>query len=185
MQWLKCHGKSPSFWFLGPFPFQITSEALGNIRTVAGIGVEKRFIKAFEVELETSYKTAVKKANVYGLCFAFSQAVSYFASSSAYRFGGYLIAEEGLHFSYVFRWDIPKMTTQDGHSRGNSWICPLTSLLPSKPFPLKAAGFALFQSSMGCETLPLDLAASQTSMCVCLSPEGLGSSWACFLHESF
>lgn len=65
--------------------------------------MEKRFIKAFEVELETSYKTAVKKANVYGLCFAFSQAVSYFASSSAYRFGGYLIAEEGLHFSYVFR----------------------------------------------------------------------------------
>ncbi|XP_041487598.1 bile salt export pump [Microtus oregoni] len=82
---------------------QITSEALGNIRTVAGIGVEKRFIKAFEAELETSYRTSVKKANVYGLCFAFSQAVSYFASSSAYRYGGYLIAEEGLHFSYVFR----------------------------------------------------------------------------------
>ncbi|XP_049977882.1 bile salt export pump [Alexandromys fortis] len=82
---------------------QITSEALGNIRTVAGMGVEKRFIKAFEAELETSYRTSVKKANVYGLCFAFSQAVSYFASSSAYRYGGYLIAEEGLHFSYVFR----------------------------------------------------------------------------------
>ncbi|CAO2597186.1 Bile salt export pump [Lemmus lemmus] len=82
---------------------QITSEALGNIRTVAGMGVEKRFIKAFEAELETSYRTAVKKANVYGLCFAFSQAVSFFASSSAYRYGGYLIAEEGLHFSYVFR----------------------------------------------------------------------------------
>ncbi|XP_075841088.1 bile salt export pump [Microtus pennsylvanicus] len=82
---------------------QITSEALGNIRTVAGIGVEKRFIKAFEAELETSYRTAVKKANIYGLCFAFSQAVSYFASASAYRYGGYLIAEEGLHFSYVFR----------------------------------------------------------------------------------
>lgn len=82
---------------------QITSEALSSIRTVAGIGVERRFIKAFEAELEKSYKTAVRKANIYGLCFAFSQAISFFASSSGYRYGSYLIAEEGLHFSFVFR----------------------------------------------------------------------------------
>ncbi|KAL1786649.1 bile salt export pump [Sigmodon hispidus] len=82
---------------------QITSEALSSIRTVAGIGVEKRFIKAFEAELETSYKTAVRKANVYGVCYAFSQGISFIASSSGYRYGGYLIAQEGLHFSYVFR----------------------------------------------------------------------------------
>ncbi|XP_040601442.1 bile salt export pump isoform X2 [Mesocricetus auratus] len=82
---------------------QITSEALGNIRTVAGMGVERRFTNAFEVELESSYHTAVRKANVYGLCFAFSQAISFFASSSGYRYGGYLIVQEGLHFSYVFR----------------------------------------------------------------------------------
>nr|XP_034351500.1 bile salt export pump isoform X2 [Arvicanthis niloticus] len=82
---------------------QISSEALGNIRTVAGIGVEGRFIKAFEVELETSYKTAVRKANIYGLCYAFSQAISFLANSAAYRYGGYLIAHEGLSFSHVFR----------------------------------------------------------------------------------
>ncbi|XP_036041396.1 bile salt export pump isoform X2 [Onychomys torridus] len=82
---------------------QITSEALSSIRTVAGIGVERRFIKAFEAELEKSYKTAVRKANIYGLCFAFSQAISFFASSFGYRYGSYLIAEEGLHFSFVFR----------------------------------------------------------------------------------
>ncbi|MEJ1278208.1 ATP-binding cassette sub-family B (MDR/TAP) member 11 [Cricetulus griseus] len=82
---------------------QITGEALGSIRTVAGMGVERRFIKAFEVELEKSYQTAVQKANIYGLCFAFSQAISFLTSSSGYRYGSYLITEEGLHFSYVFR----------------------------------------------------------------------------------
>ncbi|XP_051022358.1 bile salt export pump [Acomys russatus] len=82
---------------------QITSEALGSIRTVAGIGVERRFIKEFEVELELSYRTAVRKANIYGLCYAFSQGLSYLANSSAYRYGGYLMAQEELHFSYVFR----------------------------------------------------------------------------------
>ncbi|XP_029392596.1 bile salt export pump [Mus pahari] len=82
---------------------QITNEALSNIRTVAGIGVEGRFIKAFEVELETSYKTAIRKANVYGICYAFSQGLSFLASSVAYRYGGYLIVYENLNFSYVFR----------------------------------------------------------------------------------
>lgn len=82
---------------------QITSEALSNIRTVAGIGVEGRFIKAFEVELETSYKTAVRKANVYGLCYAFSQGIPFLTNSAAYRYGGYLIVQEGLKFGNVFR----------------------------------------------------------------------------------
>nr|XP_045003766.1 bile salt export pump isoform X2 [Jaculus jaculus] len=82
---------------------QITSEALGNIRTVAGIGMEKRFIEVFEVELEKSFKTAIKKANIYGFCFAFSQSIAFITNSASYRYGGYLIPHEGLHFSYVFR----------------------------------------------------------------------------------
>ncbi|KAM5280513.1 bile salt export pump isoform 2-T2 [Ctenodactylus gundi] len=82
---------------------QITSEALNNIRTVAGIGMHKQFIEAFEAELEKSFKTAIKKANVYGFCFAFSQSIVFIANSVSYRYGGYLISNEGLHFSYVFR----------------------------------------------------------------------------------
>uniref|UniRef100_A0A8C6W760 Bile salt export pump n=1 Tax=Nannospalax galili TaxID=1026970 RepID=A0A8C6W760_NANGA len=82
---------------------QITSEALSYIRTVAGIGMEKKFIETFEVELEKSFKTAIKKANVYGFCFAFSQSITFIANSASYRYGGYLIPNEGLHFSHVFR----------------------------------------------------------------------------------
>ena len=49
------------------FLLQITNEALSNIRTVAGIGKERQFIEAFEAELEKPYKTALRKANIYGL----------------------------------------------------------------------------------------------------------------------
>ncbi|EPY82643.1 ATP-binding cassette, sub-family B (MDR/TAP), member 11-like protein [Camelus ferus] len=82
---------------------QITNEALSNIRTVAGVGKEKQFIEAYETELEKPYKTAIQKANVYGICFGFSQCIVFVANSASYRYGGYLIPNEGLHFSYVFR----------------------------------------------------------------------------------
>uniref|UniRef100_I3M9U5 Bile salt export pump n=1 Tax=Ictidomys tridecemlineatus TaxID=43179 RepID=I3M9U5_ICTTR len=82
---------------------QITSEALSNIRTIAGIGMQKHFIEAFEAELMKPLKTAVKKANIYGFCYAFSQSIAFIANSASYRFGGYLISNEGLHFRFVFR----------------------------------------------------------------------------------
>ncbi|GAB5575717.1 bile salt export pump isoform X1 [Prionailurus iriomotensis] len=82
---------------------QVTNEALSNIRTVAGIGKERQFIKAFEIELEKPFKTAFRKANVYGFCYGFSQCIVFVANSASYRYGGYLIPNEGLHFSYVFR----------------------------------------------------------------------------------
>lgn len=85
------------------FILQITNEALSNIRTVAGIGKERQFIEVFETELEKPYKTAIQKANVYGFCFGFSQSIVFVANSASYRYGGYLIPNEGLHFSYVFR----------------------------------------------------------------------------------
>ncbi|XP_077175914.1 bile salt export pump isoform X1 [Paroedura picta] len=82
---------------------RISNEALTNIRTVAGIGKEKKFIDAFEKQLEIPYRSAIKKANVYGICFGFAQCVVFVANSISYRFGGFLVDQEGLHYSYVFR----------------------------------------------------------------------------------
>ncbi|XP_034989142.2 bile salt export pump isoform X2 [Zootoca vivipara] len=82
---------------------KISNEALANIRTVAGIGKEKKFIEAYEKELEVPYRAAVKKANVYGICFGFAQSVLFIANSVSYRYGGFLVDKEGLHYSYVFR----------------------------------------------------------------------------------
>ncbi|XP_075685519.1 bile salt export pump-like [Rhinoderma darwinii] len=82
---------------------RISSEALGNIRTIAGIAKEKRFIEMYEEQLEEPYRSAIKKANVYGLCFGFAQCIIFIANSVSYRYGGYLVEVEGLHYSFVFR----------------------------------------------------------------------------------
>ncbi|NXE58415.1 ABCBB protein, partial [Calcarius ornatus] len=82
---------------------RIASEALSNIRTVAGIGKEKMFIENFEKHLDMPYRAAIKKAHVYGVCFGFAQSIVFIANSVSYRYGGYLVDAEGLHYSFVFR----------------------------------------------------------------------------------
>ncbi|XP_062869573.1 bile salt export pump isoform X2 [Trichomycterus rosablanca] len=82
---------------------QISGEALNNIRTIAGLGKERTFVELYEAQLEAPYQAALKKAGVYGACYGFSQCVVFMANSASYRFGGYLVRHEGLHFSLVFR----------------------------------------------------------------------------------
>ncbi|NXP11478.1 ABCBB protein, partial [Thinocorus orbignyianus] len=82
---------------------RIASEALSNIRTVAGIGKEKKFVDNFEKNLYMPYKAAIKKAHVYGICFGFAQSIVFIANAVSYRYGGFLVENEGLHYSFVFR----------------------------------------------------------------------------------
>ncbi|XP_056156884.1 bile salt export pump-like [Lampris incognitus] len=82
---------------------QISGEALNNIRTIAGLGKEQSFVEMYEAQLEAPYRAALQKANVYGVCYGFAQCVVFLANSASYRFGGYLVRQEGLHFSLVFR----------------------------------------------------------------------------------
>ncbi|XP_076880833.1 bile salt export pump [Brachyhypopomus gauderio] len=82
---------------------QISGEALNNIRTIAGLGKERHFVEMYEAQLHAPYNAALKKANVYGACYGFAQCVVFMANSASYRFGGFLVRHEGLHFSLVFR----------------------------------------------------------------------------------
>ncbi|TNN61547.1 Bile salt export pump [Liparis tanakae] len=82
---------------------QISGEALNNIRTIAGLGKERLFVETYEAQLDAPYEAAIKKAHVYGACYGFSQCVIFLTNSASYRFGGYLVQQEGLHFSLVFR----------------------------------------------------------------------------------
>ncbi|XP_070813730.1 bile salt export pump [Chaetodon trifascialis] len=82
---------------------QISGEALNNIRTIAGLGKEKVFVERYEGQLDAPYQAALKKANVYGICYGFAQCIVFLTNSASYRFGGYLVRQEGLHFSLVFR----------------------------------------------------------------------------------
>ncbi|KAJ8352305.1 hypothetical protein SKAU_G00237810 [Synaphobranchus kaupii] len=82
---------------------QVSSEALANIRTIAGLAKEKEFVHIYEQQLEAPYRAAKKKANVYAICFAFAQCVIFMAYAGSFRYGGYLVATEGLHYMVVFR----------------------------------------------------------------------------------
>ncbi|XP_029030783.1 bile salt export pump-like isoform X1 [Betta splendens] len=82
---------------------QISGEALNNIRTIAGLGKERVFMDMYEAHLHAPYRAALKKANVYGVCYSFAQCVIFMTNAGSYRFGGYLVRQEGLHFSLVFR----------------------------------------------------------------------------------
>ncbi|XP_072301487.1 bile salt export pump [Eucyclogobius newberryi] len=82
---------------------QVSSEALSNIRTIAGLAKESTFVDAYEQRLETLFKSAKKKAHIYGICFGFSNCVLFMAYAASYRFGGYLVNTEGLLYTYVFR----------------------------------------------------------------------------------
>ncbi|XP_056883917.1 bile salt export pump-like [Takifugu flavidus] len=82
---------------------RISGEALNNIRTIAGLGKEKNFVDIYEAQLDAPYQAALKKANVYGACYGFAQCIVFLTNSASYRFGGYLVRQEGLHFSLVFR----------------------------------------------------------------------------------
>uniref|UniRef100_A0A7N6BEQ6 Bile salt export pump n=1 Tax=Anabas testudineus TaxID=64144 RepID=A0A7N6BEQ6_ANATE len=80
---------------------RISGEALNNIRTIAGLGKERSFVDMYEAQLDAPYQAALKKANVYGACYGFAQCVVFLTNAASYRFGGYLVRQEGLHFSLV------------------------------------------------------------------------------------
>ncbi|RVE58009.1 hypothetical protein OJAV_G00205110 [Oryzias javanicus] len=82
---------------------RVSSEALGNIRTIAGLTKERFFVESFEQKLELPYKSAKKRANIYGLCFGLTQCVIFMAYAASFRFGGYLVRAEGLQYMLVFR----------------------------------------------------------------------------------
>lgn len=82
---------------------QVSSEALSNIRTIAGLAKENVFVEAYEQQLELPYKSAKKKAHIYGICFGFAQCVIFMAFAASFRYGGYLVSTEGLPYMMVFR----------------------------------------------------------------------------------
>uniref|UniRef100_UPI003AAEE747 bile salt export pump n=1 Tax=Centroberyx gerrardi TaxID=166262 RepID=UPI003AAEE747 len=82
---------------------QVSSEALSNIRTIAGLAKESAFVESYEQQLLSPYKSAKKRGNIYGICFGFAQCIIFMAYAASFRYGGYLVSSEGLHYMMVFR----------------------------------------------------------------------------------
>ncbi|XP_045876922.1 ATP-binding cassette sub-family B member 5 [Meles meles] len=70
---------------------KIATEAVENIRTIVSLTREKAFEQAYEETLQIQHRNTLKKAQIFGICYAFSHAFVYFAYAVGFRFGGYLI----------------------------------------------------------------------------------------------
>ncbi|XP_073486147.1 ATP-binding cassette sub-family B member 5 isoform X1 [Aquarana catesbeiana] len=70
---------------------KIATEAVDNIRTVVSLTRERTFEEMYSESLQKPYRNSQRKAQVYGICFAFSQSFIHFTYAISYRFGAFLI----------------------------------------------------------------------------------------------
>lgn len=82
---------------------KIATEGIENIRTVASLVKEKKIHDMYMENLSTPYKAAVRKANIAGLAFSFSQSIIFFAYAASFYFGAYMIQKREMDFVDVFK----------------------------------------------------------------------------------
>lgn len=79
----------------------IAAGAVSNIRTVATFSAQQQLVHTFDEALSVPKKKSVKRSQVLGLAFGFSQGAMYGAYTLTLWFGAYLIKEYGTSFGDV------------------------------------------------------------------------------------
>ncbi|XP_068092076.1 ATP-binding cassette sub-family B member 5-like isoform X2 [Hyperolius riggenbachi] len=81
---------------------KIATEAVDNIRTVVSLTRESTFEEMYAESLQKPYRNSQRRAQVYGICFAFSQSFIHFTYAASYRFGAYLIEAGRMNVEEVY-----------------------------------------------------------------------------------
>lgn len=68
------------------------------------VGQEKHMIARFAVEMERVEKVARRKIIFRGLVNSFSQAIPFLAYTAALCYGGFMVANDEIHYKYIIRY---------------------------------------------------------------------------------
>ena len=83
--------------------FQLAVEAVGNIRTVAGLGREKTFHQQYMLELHPAHEKAQRNTHVRGVVFGLARSIMFFAYATAMYYGGQLVVQDGVPFEDILK----------------------------------------------------------------------------------
>lgn len=82
---------------------KLAVEAITNIRTVAGLRAEEKFIKTYIEKLAVLHKLSYSKSHIRGAVFGFAQASPFFAYGIAMYYGGYLVCKQEIPYEDAFK----------------------------------------------------------------------------------
>ena len=82
--------------------FQLAIEAITNIRTVAGLRCEAKYVEKYIELLTAPHKLTIRKSHLRGIIFGFSQSIQFVAWAVILWYGGYLVDQRETEFSAVF-----------------------------------------------------------------------------------
>lgn len=82
---------------------RVVSECLENIRMVTAYGKEDNFDSKYIAEVQKPYNMSFRTAHKNAILYAVSQTIVFFAYSASFGYGGWLVQNDIIQFSYVFR----------------------------------------------------------------------------------
>jgi len=82
---------------------KVATEAIVNIRTVASLTREPRFIGEYKKIIDIPQSQNLKKAHIFGITFSFTQSLIFFAYAAIFMFGAFLISKGIINYENMFK----------------------------------------------------------------------------------